>query len=150
MEQPEHAEQAPVPTARPWWRRRLVAAGLGVVALAGAAGVVAAATSEDKQTPCAAATMIVKGFRDDPPATVGYAEAHGQGYANMLRGLITGDYEDVDGVASPALAGHLRAVADDLTRAGALYTTLPDDEFTAGQTGRHIDALLAYCATAER
>lgn len=111
-----------------------------VVVIAGIAGVAALNQPADR-TPCQAAEEIIDRFRDKPPSQIGHMESNGNGYSSMLRNLITGRYEDVDGVASPELAGHLRTVADDLATAEAA----PPNEFTTGETGQHIDALLASC-----
>lgn len=111
------------------------------VTIAVAAGAVTQFRSDDKQTPCEAAVTIVNDIREQSPATVGAAEQNGSGYGSMLRGLITGDYEDVEGKASPEVAEHLRRVADDL----AVAEAAPEDEFTTGRTGQDMDALVAAC-----
>lgn len=91
-------------------------------------------------TPCEAAVDTVKRIRGHDPGTVAYMPT---GYSTMLRNLIVGSYEDVEGEASPALAWHLRKVADDLD---GLFGQAGAGEFTTGRTGRDMDALTAYCA----
>ena len=122
-------------------RTRLIAAAVTAV-LAGAvtAGVIGLRAG-DKQTPCEAAISIVNEIRGADPAVVGAAERDGTGYGSLLRGLITGDYEDVDGTASPEVAERLRRVADDLADA----ETAGPDEFIVGQTGQDMAALVAAC-----
>lgn len=123
-------------------RTRILAAAVAVaVTAAVVAGVAINLRSGGKQTPCEAAISIVTEVRDKDPAVVGAAERDGTGYGSMLRGLITGDYEDVEGAASPEVAEHLRQVADGLATAGV---TGPG-EFRSGETGRAMDDLLAAC-----
>lgn len=127
-------------------RTRILAAAVAVaVTAAVVAGVAINLRSGGKQTPCEAAISIVTEVRDKDPAVVGAAERDGTGYGSLLRGLITGDYEDVDGTASPEVAERLRRVADGLADA----ETAGPDEFTAGQTGQDMDRLVAACEAEE-
>ncbi|HLU97405.1 MAG TPA: hypothetical protein VKZ89_11245 [Thermobifida alba] len=122
-------------------RTRLIAAAAGAVLVGAVTAGAVGLRADEKQTPCEAAISIVNEVRDKDPAVVGAAERDGTGYGSMFRGLITGDYEDVEGPASPEVAERLRRVADDLADA----ETAGPDEFTAGQTGQDMDALVAAC-----
>jgi hypothetical protein len=123
-------------------RTRLIAAAAAAALTAVAAGgVVTGFRSGSQQTPCDAAVTIVHEVRGKTPAAVGAAERDGAGYGSMLRGLITGDFEDVDGTPSPEVAGHLRRVADSLATAEAAGPA----EFTTGETGRAMDELVTAC-----
>jgi hypothetical protein len=123
-------------------RTRLIAAAAAVaVAAVVAGGVVTGLRGEDKQTPCEAAITIVDQVRGKTPVAVGAAERDGTGYGSMLRGLITGDFEDVEGTPSPEVAEHLRRVAGELATAEAAGPA----EFTTGETGRAMDELVTAC-----
>lgn len=122
-------------------RRIIVIAAVIVLTAGTGIGVAVATRDADTKTPCQAAIDIVKDVRGNDPSIVAYMPT---GYSAMLRNLIVGHYEDVEGDASPALAQHLRKVADDLD---ALYGQAGSGEFITGRTGRDMDALIAYCAT---
>lgn len=124
-------------------RTRLIAATVTAVLVGAVTAGAIGFRGDDTQTPCEAATDLVRQIRSMDPAVVGYAERNGYGYGVILRGLITGRFEDVDGTASPEVAEHLRRVADDLADA----ETAGPDEFTAGQTGQDMDALVTACET---
>lgn len=124
--------------------RTKIATGAAVAALlaAGTATTIAVWPHSDKMTPCRAATKILAPLKGQDPAVIAAAEKGGDSSPVLLRGLITGDYPDVSGSASPELAGRLRAVADDID---GLSAGSEPGELSSGKTARDISALVAAC-----